>query len=1198
MAVYNLSAFRQPAPGKPGVTFAAPSRAGEWTPLGGSLGELGDALDVNDDARVDAVRATPDPWAQARVFADALLYPGALLGDVIGQWRGLLALFAFADTYRDVYTLGLAPVPLGQGGTRFAAIMARLLPARALPLPPGDIAADWNRPVVVRLTARMGTAATPETRPIALLNPACLIAAGRDVETLRVPGVPWMAGGLGDPTALAGEAALSLDEVRMLHAYVQTLEADLARLIGPRGDEDETWMRLRTQLKDYARDCLDPARQPGAANHAVKVRSAEAFGEGLPPVYRLMRRAVTAAPPELGTSHCRIDLRADIGVAPFHGLVLLDPSIAATLGRPANRIVLWGRTTLRAALDGGPAFAAALAREIAAAGWLLVRPQDFFTPVLARMNIPGRDGRIAAHPDAFADALLPLSPLSLLIAGPARLRSAVTLDADGYVRLAVDLPGAGARHRIGHRYARAPGAGEDLLLDEVDLGLGDVALWPDFRSDRWQRYFARVTFPVETEQRLRGRIATSGAALAAMLAATGGEDDPAARADAFAVWTSRAPFPGGDDPLPPFATRASIDPWGARLRGREAREGAAVEVQASDKPFEAVLFSVIVARDVPPVPAGIALVLLAETRAPPTRAGVIAVDFGTTNTVACIDTEEPAELRMRIVQPIASGDKGFTARSADNIEKNFQDFLPPRARTLPTPSVVIERDLDTAGEAAMRDPRVEAHILFRHLAYFQPLADARARVRDLSIGDWHSLLGRAVFNLKWTHDPAGIVAAERYLRQIAMMLAAEAVDAGHDPAKLEWRFSRPDGMRGADNFREALHRALADAVPGTTRAQLAPLRSEGLSAANYILTTRPGRAFSRLDLNVILDIGGGTTDIALWNNAVPEPALVWQGSVRLAGGDFFTRHIVANPDVLGLFGLDAWAAVLRCGAAGEVGVGGARGEAIDPAKLSYVGELLFSGGTLDRAIGESWYKVAADEGVRRLLETAFVYLAGIAWHIGRVAGTLVADGALRADALGHIAVALCGRGAGLFARVQGADRPGEPTEVSRLLALIAAAAGRAGPPVLSVFVSPSPKIEVAAGMIGGAGPRTRASASAAAGSADLYRVPANDPWGVAMAAEDLPEWDRPPSEVAADPFGIADMGPFLAALAEHADFAVTLSPLQKKRLQSGMIDAEAADRAEGRIVQPRFIGALKMLVSMMTEPGGSAARPTVARRAR
>lgn len=1151
MAVLNLSPQRRARPGQPNVTLADAAATGAWIDLGGSLGELGDALESSDKARVDAVRATPDPWAQLRTFADGLLYPNPLTEGVRGQWRGLLALLAFADHRQADYQLSFSPIDLEASTSKFAQVMRKLLPKRALP----DAAALWSRPVIVRLRA------DGADRPYAMLTPDCLIAAGRDMAELKVPAIPWLRNGLGDPTALVGKDALSLPELRMLQHFATTLADDLAELCAGQ-TENVVYMRLRDELLAYAAACL--ACHPRVAE-IQGVQSAEAGGEGLPDLYKKLRRTVSIAiEPE--SSDCKVMLRGDLGMAPFRGMVMLDAGLTQTLGLDANRIQLWEECTLRDAL-ASTARAADLREKLARAGYLLVQPGDFFAAAKTRLNIKDRDGHIASHPPGYTDCLLPLSPLALLLARPGDM----AVDRDGYDTLKLVLA-SGSTHVVRRRFTAKPAAGEGRLLERIEWGYGDVALWPNFKSSAWKQYYARVAFEETRAERLHGRLALSGPGLSAMLTAGDAADalvsvvGPRRDAD-IRRWVNAAPFRPEADPLPPLGGRIHKDAGLTRFRGT-AFDGVVVELQSASQPFEAMLFSVIPTAGEAAVPAGMAMIKLEETRIPAINAGTIAVDFGTTNTVACIDSTRPAGFAKRIVHPITSMTGTFIAGAENGLEKTFQDFFAPEARRLPTPSVVVDRLLDDAGRTALdNEPQAVADsLMFRDLIYFQPSPGAASALRNLNLGDWNRLLGRTRFNLKWSMDADVQRATKRYLRQFVMMLAAEAADRGLDPLKLTWRFSRPEAMSQGDDFYTSLCRLIPEALPGTDTKSIEPMRSEGLSAAAYILE-RPedgnGRAFVRQDFNVILDIGGGTTDYAIWNkgdDAQPR-RLLDQGSFRLAGGDFFTAHIVANPELLSELDLAQWANVL---------LGKGHGAPIDERSLRYVGELLFSGETLNESFERRWHEIHRGQAGERLKQTAAVFLGGIAWYIGRVARQLTDSGTVDPQILSYIAVALCGRGSGLFARIHGPN-PDSDSLVSRLLTLISVAADHVSTP--SIYVSPTPKIEVAAGMI----------AHPEEGRMPPPARPATaTPRPTLQVAEPAATFTPPPGQVRdAKTLGIDDIDAFLTAFKDYAGFAIVLTEKQRRDLQTNALDLALRDRRNGYAANPPFIDAVKELIAMM-----------------
>ena len=1012
-------------PLRSGSAFKRATASGRWEPMSGTLGELGDALDASDAADVDVVRSTPDPWAQARSFADAMT--GARQDvPTIRQWRGLLALLALSDFYAPNYRIEFTAVDIASSTTRFAGVMRRLLPKASLPVP-GELSdASWERPWLLQVlpAGRVGSATV-----VGMLNPASLVAGARDLGQIRLPSVPWALDGMEDPTVLTGRDALPPAALGILSAYVLRLKDTVATLCGSAGIEAEQSQLagLLRQLDGYAKDC-DATSAAGGQAKKFPLSAPEVSRGDLPALYTTLTSIQKALEPEAGTSDCMLGLRDDLlGDLPIRGLVLLDPAIASP-DRPANGVTFWGLRTLQSVLSAGDDALATLRAGMAEQGYLIVHPEDLLSPVLVQLDEPDRPARIDAHPDVLRDFLLPVSPLALLLRSPEKLRDGFSLGRDG--RAGFDVLLSGRPHRVSRRYAERPAPNEGRLVREVDWGLGDVALWPDFTSDRWSTYCARIDYPTNGLGRIRGRFATSGRLVAAMLAA---ESVPAAA----------VPFWGASKLLDPRTGAATADPVpayaGRGMRSREldrfrasASGGRTSEVQISRLPFEAVFYALAADPDQPPVAAGCALLRISVVTASEQheRDAHVAVDFGTTNTVACLGDVDPIRLAGRIVHPIASAGRG--GAKAVELSQKLRDFLPPDDRTLPTPSVIIARPVDAeARDALAADGALEDAVLIRHLMYFQPDFAEDGTIAAVPLREWSALLNSIRYDLKWSRDREMRDAARRFLRQLMMMISAEWARNGGDPARLAWHFSRPRDMGDDREFKEQIAQALRDVIPDAADSAVRPLTYEGDAAAAYILDERSKGSGTRGALNVILDIGGGTTDVAVWTGGA-EPRQILSASLRIAGGDFFTDHIMANPQILGDFGLKSWADVVRQ-------LRGERDASLRD-NIRYIGELLFSGRTLDSAIERSWSRVSGTDDVRSLKETSFLFLGGVAWFVGRHLRELIRAGVVERSALQDVAIAFCGRGSGLFRRLHGAD-PRARTEVSRLLLLMAAAAG-------------------------------------------------------------------------------------------------------------------------------------------------------------
>lgn len=1174
---------------KEGHNLKGATQHGRWSPLSGTLGELGKALDVDDQAKVDIVRSTPDPWSQARSFADAVLNPSPMLSDLVGQWRGLLALFGLSAYLEDTYKLTLSAIPLRERQSRFADVMKLLLPKASLAAPVEEVSHGWDRPVLIRLF-ELNSKRLPEGTGtvIGLLNPACLIAGGRDVERLKFAAIPWMRDGLRDPTRLVGADALPAAALKTLAEFLDGLDRKLAALCGGRGDQgqQDLLQNLRAQLQSFRKDCADgydPVRHPNIDQPTVELEPGDLWAEGLPHLYQLLATPVKAKAPKPGTSDCIIRLRDDLGEPAFKGLVLLDAGLA-TADRPASTIAFWGLKTLQQALSGPESDRQALREDIAKAGYLMVTPEDFFSRVLVRMDDDERPAAIAMHPEGLRDCLLPLSPLVLLIRKPEDIASNLSINRDGKVALNIIV---GKRpYALSKRFAETVQMGKGKLLQEVDWGLGDFALWPNFRSEVWKHYFARIDFATNSLNRLRGRFAMSGKLLTQLLRETQAIEK---RPERIQPWLDNAPLDNGGnasllDRIPEYSDRKFATDGLTRFRASNSG-GKVSEIQIATSPFEAGFFAVVASPDEPPVPAGLSLFNLKEVINPSDMAAPVAIDFGTTNTVACLNDTSPVVLQPRVFHPIEHASNNAARANAAELTQKFRDFLPPDQRVLPTPSVLIGRPLDAAGRELLQGDRdLNDTMLIRHLVYFQPDFAEDGTISAVPLAEWSALLNNIQYNLKWAKSEEMRDAARRYLRQLMLMIACEWAAAGGDPARLNWHFSRPKDMLGDPDFVGQLQNALSAVVRNPAPHAIRPIRDEGNATAAYILDEKTKAKGTRGALNIILDIGGGTTDIAIWDNGA-EPKSLLSTSMRLAGGDFFTGHIMRNPEILEKFGLAAWANVIQ-----QLN---REGDSSLKANIHYIGELLFSGKTLDNAIAREWSRVSGTDDIRRLKETAYLFLGGVAWFVGRNIRNLIRDGVVQPEALADISLAFCGRGSGLFVRLHG-DDPHARTDISKIMLLIAAAAGDAKPRYPQVQVSPVPKIEVAAGMVilarqeqpgEGTGP-----SRAAADDGDTLTFDIGGP--VSPNGSQPTRLDEDPYKALALDVGIEDLDIFLRAFAQVSGFEVKITDNQRAKLINAVADIDRDDARDKLSQQSEFAAVMKALVGMIRVGPGDPMRPS------
>lgn len=1153
-------------PRLPGAPFAAATGGGRWGRSNGTLAQLAQSLDVGD--LVDAgepVRAIPDPWAQARTFADALREPEHSQHAVtLGQWRGLLALIALRGYYGSRYQLTLSRVDLGQERL-FDRVLLQLKPSRALT----GVEGGWEAPVIVRFQPTRGVA-----MPIAMLNPASLVSAGRIIASPAFADVPWMANGIDDPLALPGNRSLPRPALAALLVYLEGLKGHLETL--PLSDERE---RVLVPLNRYIGDV--EAALPGERPQAhFDVESSPLIPEGLSAVWgrgRLLEATDPAA-----TSAGRLKLAASLH--PLKGIILVDAAVARKDGRQSHDVTIWGHQTLADLIDSPRQYEETRAAA-AQLGWLLVKAGDLFTDRAAHLVAAA----ITRHPERMQDRLLPLKPLALLTDGD--LAGRVAIDGAGTsatikltLPLVTDLGARSEQVTIQRTYTTGARAGEpELLLNRV-ASLSEATVWPDFRSRRWRFYYARFSYQTGSADQVMPKLPLSSAILAAAIQLRTTPSEAVRELESI----NQGNPPETDSDILRIYTDPDSDP------------GEVDQVLFSDRGYEAIFYtSPRTSRGEEQV--GCAL-LKVETINPTIEESVVAVDFGTTNTVACFEDQQPIRFEARLLHPTDS-------RAPDVIEQRlydkrwvFQEFLPAIQQQLPVPSVALER---ITPDQSVATP------LVRHTMFFsndrQP-GTSRTRPEDdaaVKLIEYRKLMRGARFDLKWSTKPQTVRASNDYLQELMLLIAAEGVALRHDPETLKWRFSTPDAMDADTRGRFA--RSVDDMVHRISpRGERAPLFSEGFAAARYMLSGSGGAQFRPGSLNLVLDIGGGTTDISIWVNSVQK----WKGSFRdLAGKAFFTRTLINNPAILKGLGLGDIVSLMQLaddsGEAEGVAPGSVSADrGADKYKVSAkdrtdFAELIFSGPRLDEKLNDnrSWTECLGIEPGEILRATSLTFLSGIAWYLGRVCRQLLAEESngkgLRARDFADPTFSLCGRGSGIFRRLHGLGASDSAdTVATQALTAFSVAAGVTPDARPRLFMTPDTKLEVVRGMVVQM-PTMRADAPESellpAGLdihfADGTRLGSDQPI------------DAAPTEPLSDHVDVGEVERFLGTLRRLTRIEVDTDPGQGQLPEGTMPDpaihwirntvqtAIEGQRDRDRRLQlhePPFIAALRELIQQMT----------------
>ncbi len=1155
--------------------------AGRWMSINIDLDSLAKALPVDENEAFtdqdEPIRAIPDPWAQATAFGEALRNPKhSLHTQSLSQWRGLLAIMALQYQHTGDFTLQPQAVDLADN-SMFANVMTTLTPEVAL----AGQADLWRTPTLIMMAEAHDTTGM-FAKPIAMTNPICLISPGRTTARTVVPKIDWAQGELKCPFS-AGQPSRSVAELSILLHFLGAMAAQMRTYSG------EVASDITQLLQNYAADVRAKlGRDPFAAAPVENVQSA------LPPLFRPLFNAVKLddggvddVVSEAQLLSLPLPLATD-GRARLRGFILADMAVAEAMGRDASHVMVWKRHSLAEVLRS-PAKFAEVRTDALSAGYMLLTIDDILTERAVGFK---KKPLIDTHPAGLQEMVLPLRPLALMLSGsehdepPAevikgRVRGQVSGDRASFT-FTVRLDNGPAVNLTRH-YSANPQTGEGQLVDNEDWDIYNCQLWPNFRSPAWHTYMARFYYHAGLQNKMaRPLQAVSARVLQDLIA--GASDlanaDIALRAcNAGDKLADRRV--SGEQPLLKSAHRLT------------AKNNAFYEeVQFSKAPFDAIYYTDSFGDERARKPVGLVLISL-EQKAAPVQRTKVAIDFGTTNTVGAYGewSAEPVRFQNRLVFPLKPADQIVRENAIHFSRNQFVGFVPPEDRRTPIPTVAKPKQPYNARETLWA---------FRNLIYFHTSQPPPEGGEAQELADFLEATSDAKFNLKWSSDTASQDAAKDFLSQFIVMTAAEMIAANYDPAGSKWYFSIPESLgetaRGhfETNIRESMPSIglFPDGGGDTNRVmgEVAPLQSEGLSAANYMLQHG---GFSKDKLNIILDIGGGTTDMTIWD--MENPA--WKGSIKLAGGNFFTELLVNNTQILSGLGLESWAKSLNASPNDFVGD--------RETKRRQLAEMLFSGRSADNNSGpdlqasmrDHWSRITSEMG-NPLRHAAITYLAGIAWYTGLVVRHLssgenpIIDPAIIHDP----AFAVCGRGGGIFNMLHGRRGPDDRTEITRALSVFGKAVELPDASHPRFSASPAPKLEVVRGMLTDHGDiDTSASGMSGLGTILPLGLSVTTGGGV-LGAESI----LAPSTYQAGikSVDLAEFNRFLEALEDCAGLAIDID-MNKSENAARTIRSETAStltrmakdiantqrvQAAKIVMEPPFLIALRELIAIMASP--------------
>ena len=884
--------------------LAKPAQAGVWNDDQGTrrLKQLADAIKVPPGTT--RIHSIPDPWARAILFDRALFDPKHTLHrEIMGEWRGLLAIFGLRERRRFN---GLRVVPVELNAAEFKRGLFSSVIARIVPSDDDLIAKDtsWAKFHILRWQKQN----SPNAQAFAFTSPTTLVATGVYYQgMLGQDEVPWFDGRLlVDPVG-----HISMLERTALAEWILWLRSKLSA-----GDVTDSVRRekLLPYLLRYAQD-LDPnATERG--DEAVLGETELNLHGG---IFALLNKA--HKPEEQVITDVEIVTSLPAGGTRY---VLIDASLGNQLKRPEREILVHPSETLSTALlrvAGQRKSSEAYARAGKAGEITWCTPAFFFQgDLIYERNemaegskdaeaFPGcRDIKVFGNAD-HRRILLPLTEAAARLFTPDYLERNFSIEwlsrEEARCRLRLQVRSVANQKQFragGDTNAEAPSEAQGGAIHEITIertyfkenksakpgeelrephgmiriqNLPALCIWPDFafadqvkeskRTDskqpefdnRWKKYFL------------------------------------------FEAWRSAE-----------MAKEFIVRPLGAsEADGRQITQGSSVFQIYSMTRFPSMLVCQMPFVEGRPrhsdqsPPKG--LLLLREPEKPSFtrgRAAALGVDFGTTGTsiYRAFDINNNRGEREDIAQ-MSFEDRlvrvtGYDRNALEHLTRDL--FIPGREWSAGKILSVFQdfgRPANRNGqqERGARMPLRDGHVLFSN----------ESRPADFITGDPGSIRS----DLKWG-DERQSDAARGFLAQLCMQSVAELV---HDGAEsIDVRYSYPTAFSDYDleNWKAIWARVIEDDVRAATSVKIEATGAEQDQVDNReaVAATRffsHEKNLQRLNITrgaLTLDIGGGTTDLAVWNRDpdTHEPTLMAHLSVLFAGRDIFLAPILRRPKIL------------------------------------------------------------------------------------------------------------------------------------------------------------------------------------------------------------------------------------------------------------------------------------------------------------
>lgn len=279
----------------------------------------------------------------------------------------------------------------------------------------------------------------------------------------------------------------------------------------------------------------------------------------------------------------------------------------------------------------------------------------------------------------------------------------------------------------------------------------------------------------------------------------------------------------------------------------------------------------------------------------------VGIDFGTTSTSVYYSN---AESQNAPKKPLVYSD--LYLQITDVINKNLNLIYPMWNEFFPYDYEVGRvgqrtefLSLFASFKAQITGNRIEP-ICEGHIRYINdPDRNKEDRAED---NQEEKQMQDVVGDLKWSYQTGDNIRSTAFLEQLCLQISAQAASQG--VSGINWSFSFPTAfpLGERERFIANYNNIYARCNQVTGMGQVSNNKTESEASAAYFIERMGG---IRVRGFVSVDIGGGTSDIAYWQQDQQENnSLRLQTSFKFAGRDIMLETLRKNPAIFNKFGID------------------------------------------------------------------------------------------------------------------------------------------------------------------------------------------------------------------------------------------------------------------------------------------------------